>query len=42
VDGLDGINTFCENGHQIGTEQSDCWTERLLHAPSANLRAVGA
>ncbi|MGA1871719.1 MAG: hypothetical protein ACMUJM_24590 [bacterium] len=25
LDGLDGINTICKNGHEIGTERSDCW-----------------
>ncbi len=25
LDGLDGPNLLCENGHEIGTERSDCW-----------------
>lgn len=25
LDGLDGLNKMCENGHEIGTECSDCW-----------------
>ena len=25
LDGCDGINTMCINGHEIGTECSDCW-----------------
>ena len=25
LDGLDGSNLLCENGHEIGTERSDCW-----------------
>jgi hypothetical protein len=40
IDGMDGINTFCSNGHEIGTECSDCWTGRLLHAPAANLEPL--
>ncbi len=24
-DGTDGMNTLCINGHEIGTECSDCW-----------------
>lgn len=33
IDGCDGINTFCVNGHEIGTERSDCWTLCLIHIP---------
>jgi hypothetical protein len=29
LDGLDGPNKVCRNGHEIGTERSDCW---LAHA----------
>lgn len=25
LDGLDGYNLLCKNGHEIGTERSDCW-----------------
>ncbi|WP_433852411.1 hypothetical protein [Stenotrophomonas nitritireducens] len=25
LDGLDGFNLLCSNGHEIGTERSDCW-----------------
>ncbi len=25
LDGLDGPNLLCVNGHEIGTEKSDCW-----------------
>jgi hypothetical protein len=25
LDGLDGPNPVCLNGHEIGTEKSDCW-----------------
>ena len=25
LDGMDGINKICVNGHEIGTEKSDCW-----------------
>lgn len=30
VDGLQGINLVCENNHEIGTEQSDCWMPHLV------------
>ncbi|WP_332897941.1 hypothetical protein [Haladaptatus sp. CMSO5] len=26
LDGLDGPNVVCENGHEVGTQRSDCWT----------------
>ena len=29
LDGLDGLNLICSNGHEIGTEKSDCW---IAHA----------
>jgi len=25
LDGLDGPNLVCSNGHEVGTEKSDCW-----------------
>ena len=25
LDGVDGINTFCKNGHEIATVNKDCW-----------------
>ena len=25
LDGLDGLNLLCPNGHEVGTERSDCW-----------------
>lgn len=25
LDGDDGMNTLCMNGHEVGTECSDCW-----------------
>lgn len=25
LDGLDGPNLICANGHEVGTEKSDCW-----------------
>lgn len=25
LDGLDGPNLVCANGHEVGTEKSDCW-----------------
>lgn len=29
LDGCDGPNLACENGHEVGTEKSDCW---MAHA----------
>lgn len=28
LDGLDGPNLLCQNGHEVGTEKSDCWMPR--------------
>ena len=28
--GMDGMNTLCEKGHEIGTECSDCWMSHAL------------
>lgn len=28
LDGCDGPNQVCVNGHEIGTKRSDCWTYR--------------
>lgn len=30
VDGINGLNTLCANGHEIGTEYSDCWMPHHL------------
>lgn len=30
LDGCDGFNTLCMNGHEIGTEKSDCWMAHAL------------
>jgi hypothetical protein len=29
--GCDGVNTVCGNGHEVGTECSDCWMPHFLH-----------
>jgi uncharacterized protein (TIGR02996 family) len=29
--GHDGVNTICRNGHEVGTECSDCWMPHFLH-----------
>lgn len=26
LDGCDGLNQVCKNGHEVATERSDCWT----------------
>lgn len=30
LDGMDGLNKTCNNGHEIGTEYSDCWMPHCL------------
>ncbi|MEI4525768.1 hypothetical protein [Priestia megaterium] len=30
LDGLDGMNRVCLNGHEIGTENSDCWMPHYI------------
>ncbi len=30
LDGLDGLNITCKNGHEIGTEYSDCWIPHCI------------
>jgi hypothetical protein len=29
-DGMDGPNLICSNGHEIGTECSDCWMPHVV------------
>lgn len=31
LDGCDGLNKTCINGHEIGTERSDCWLPHHIH-----------
>ena len=36
LDGCDGKNTLCINGHEVGTERSDCWLPHaILFDPAA-------
>ena len=37
MDGCDGMNTICSNGHEVGTERSDCW---MPHSITFERRAV--
>ena len=37
LDGCDGINKLCQNGHEVATEKSDCW---MAHAVLFDLRRV--
>lgn len=30
LDGLDGRNKVCINGHEVGTEHSDCWMPHAI------------
>jgi len=31
LDGCNGSNRVCMNGHEIGTERSDCWLAHAIH-----------
>jgi uncharacterized protein (TIGR02996 family) len=42
VDGCDGVNTVCGNGHEVGTECSDCWMPHFLHLAPASVEVVDA
>ena len=33
LDGCDGVNTLCINGHEVGTEHSDCWMPHFMALP---------
>ena len=39
LDGLDGPNLVCPNGHEVGTEKSDCW---MPHAAVLLENVIGA
>jgi len=39
LDGL-GMNTLCANGHEIGTERSDCWMPHYIHIPTNDVDVV--
>jgi hypothetical protein len=39
-DGLDGMNIVCLNGHEIGTECSDCWMPHYAHIPQDTVERV--
>jgi hypothetical protein len=30
LDGCDGLNILCTNGHEIGSEHSDCWMPHYI------------
>ena len=40
LDGCDGINKLCENGHEVATEKSDCWMAQavLFEADQVEIR----
>jgi hypothetical protein len=38
LDGLDGPNLVCANGHEVGTEKSDCW---MPHAAVLLYNVIG-
>jgi hypothetical protein len=38
MDGCDGRNTVCANGHEVGIERSDCW---LAHSLALDPSCVG-
>lgn len=37
LDGCDGLNLLCINGHAVGTEKSDCW---MAHAALFEARTL--
>jgi hypothetical protein len=39
LDGCDGMNRVCREGHEVGTERSDCW---LCHGAHLDVAAVFA
>jgi hypothetical protein len=39
-DGCDGMNLVCLNGHEIGTECSDCWMPHYAHIPGDNVERI--
>ena len=42
-DGLNGINTLCLNGHEIGIEHSDCWHfYHYIQVPPDKIEEVGS
>jgi uncharacterized protein (TIGR02996 family) len=42
ADGCDGPNTVCGNGHEVGTECSDCWMPHFVHLDPAFVLLVVA
>jgi hypothetical protein len=42
MDGLDGKNTVCENGHEVGTEHSDCWMPHAIDFDPTAVQTVTA
>ena len=38
VDGQDGLNVLCSQGHDIGTEVSDCWTPHFVLLDQTKIR----
>jgi hypothetical protein len=39
-DGLDGMNLVCVNGHEVGTERSDCCMPHYAHFPPETIRVI--
>jgi hypothetical protein len=37
LDGCHGLNRICQNGHEVGTERSDCW---MAHSIVLDFRRV--
>lgn len=42
LDGCDGYNKVCVNGHEVGTERSDCWWAHGAHFAPALVRVADA
>ena len=37
LDGMDGLNLICTNGHEIAIERSDCWTPHYAIMSSSHV-----
>ena len=41
LDGTDGLNKVCLNGHEIGTEKSDCWMAHCVILDDDKIIKIG-
>ncbi len=40
LDGVDGKNLVCNNGHEVGVERSDCWMPHTAHFAPESVESV--